>query len=103
MKEGSNVPVNNKNVMKYIKSDVFRYYGKCDTLTLLKGYILNPVVRFHFALRLSSCAGGIGVVGRILWWLSFTKRRIILPFSTQIGYGLFIGHGGPIVVILISI
>lgn len=90
--------VNKKNVLKYIKSDVFRYFGKCNTVTLIKSYILHSVIRFHFALRLSSCEGWIGVIGRILWRLSFTKNKISLPYTTQIGYGLYIGHGGPIVV-----
>ena len=91
--------VNKKNVMKYIRSDVFRYYGKCDVFTLIRAYILDPVVRFHFALRLRSCKGGFaGLVGHVLWRLNRTKRKIILPYSTQIGFGLYIGHGGPIVV-----
>ena len=90
--------INSKNVMKYIKSDVYRYYGKSDVVTLLGGYVLKPLIRFHFALRLSSCEGWIGVMGRILWLLSFTRRKINIPYITKIGYGLYIGHGGPIVV-----
>lgn len=38
------------------------------------------------------------MVGLILWKLNRTKRTIQLPRETKIGYGLYIGHGGPIVV-----
>ncbi len=36
--------------------------------------------------------------GGVLWKLNRTKRVIQLPKETKVGYGLYIGHGGPIVV-----
>lgn len=53
----------------YIKSDLMRYYGKYDKLTFFKAIIFNR-----------------------------TKKYIQLPKTTKVGYGLYIGHGGPIVV-----
>lgn len=44
--------INNNKVIKYIKSDVYRYYGKCSTPFVLKKYLSNPLVRFHVALRM---------------------------------------------------
>jgi serine O-acetyltransferase len=33
-----------------------------------------------------------------MWVFNKTKRTIQLPRNTKVGYGLYIGHGGPIVV-----
>ena len=44
------------------------------------------------------CGGGKRLLGEILWRLNRTKRTIQLPRTAQVGYGLYIGHGGPIVV-----
>ncbi len=90
--------VNRKNVMKYIKSDVFRYYGKCSAGHLIKCYFTDALVRFHFALRLASVNGIRGKIGKVLWKMNRTKKRIAIPYSTRIGYGLYIAHSGPVVV-----
>lgn len=82
----------------YVKSDLMRYYGKHDTITFVKAYFKNRTFRFQYALRMSQSAGVSKVVGLILWKLNRTKRTIQLPRETKIGYGLYIGHGGPIVV-----
>ena len=82
----------------YVKSDLMRYYGKYDTLTFLKAYVQNSTFRFQYALRLSQCSGLTKFIGLILWKLNRSKRYIQLPRQTKIGYGLYIGHGGPIVV-----
>lgn len=82
----------------YIKSDLMRYYGKYDTFTFLKAYIQNSTFRFQYALRLSQCSGLTKFIGLILWKFNQSKRYIQLPRQTKIGYGLYIGHGGPIVV-----
>jgi serine O-acetyltransferase len=76
--------VNSKNVMKYIKSDVFRYYGKCSTIDLIKYYLKSPLVRFHFALRLASSDGICKKIGKIMWMLNRTKRRIDIHYNTII-------------------
>lgn len=38
------------------------------------------------------------VIGKILWKFNKTKYTIQIQPKTQIGYGLYIGHGGPTVV-----
>ena len=38
------------------------------------------------------------LLGLLLWALSSTRHSIQLPRTTKVGYGLYIGHGGPIVV-----
>ena len=81
----------------YIKSDLVRYCGKCDMSTFLKAYFKNRTFRFQCAFRLCHCNGLAKFVGRILWKLNRTKRMIQLPRETKVGYGLYTGHGGPIV------
>lgn len=90
--------VSNKNVIKYIKSDVYRYYGKCSTLFVIKKYFLSSLVRFHVALRMSQGKGIIRLIGKVLYRLNRKKEHIQIPSETQIGYGLYIGHEGPVVV-----
>lgn len=87
------------NAIEYIKSDCFRYTGKCDIKSLFHLYMRNATYRWQVAFRLyqsNSKAGG--VLGRLLWKLSRTKKSIQIGKQTRIGYGLYIGHGGPIVV-----
>lgn len=83
---------------EYVKSDLMRYYGKYDILTFFKAYFKNRTFRFQFALRMCQCTGFSRHVGLILWKINRTKRTIQIPRNTKIGYGLYIGHGGPIVV-----
>ncbi len=83
---------------KYIKSDLFRYCGKTDFLSFLKTYIKNSAFRFQCAFRLCQDNGIKKILGFILWFTSRTKKQIKIPRKTKIGYGLYIGHSGPIVV-----
>lgn len=83
---------------EYVKSDLMRYYGKCDIATFLKAYWENSTFRFQYAFRLSQDSGITKLFGLILWKLNRSKKTIQLPRTTKVGYGLYIGHGGPIVV-----
>lgn len=82
----------------YIKSDLMRYYGKYDSFTFVKAYIKNRTFRFQVAFRMSNTKGVSRLLGHILWTINKTKRYIQLPLKTKVGYGLYIAHGGPIVV-----
>ena len=82
----------------YIKSDLMRYYGKYNTWTFIKAYISSSTFRFQTAFRLCHEKGLKRILGLILWKLNRTKKRIQIPRNTKIGYGLYIGHGGPIVI-----
>ena len=83
---------------KYIRSDLMRYYGKCDTATLIKAYFGNRTFRFQCAFRLCQESGIKRFAGKILYKINPMKHQIQLPQMTKVGYGLYIGHGGPIVV-----
>lgn len=82
----------------YVKSDLLRYYGKVDFKTFLIAYRNNRTFRFQYAFRLMHSTGLEKFVGKILWKLNRTKNTILIPLETKIGYGLYIGHGGPIVI-----
>ena len=81
------------------KSDLYRYYGKSGFTTLLKGYLTSGTIRWHVAFRLVSSANPFGrLCGCVLWVLSRTRHTIAISHGAQIGYGLYIGHGGPVIV-----
>lgn len=83
---------------EYIKSDLMRYYGKYDNLTFLKAFLGDRTFRFQCAFRLCQDTGIKKLIGKVLYKISRTKYQIQLPQATKVGYGLFISHGGPIVV-----
>lgn len=85
-------------VLSYIQSDFYRYTGTTSLLPNLLLYLRSPIARFHVVLRLRQGRGCLRYIGFILWALNRTKRLIILPPSTKIGYGLFISHYGSIIV-----
>lgn len=83
----------------YIKSDLIRYYGKYDIFTFLRAYFKNSTFRFQYAFWLCHTRGRVTkIIGLFLWRLNRTKKTIQLPRQTQVGYELYIGHGGPIIV-----
>lgn len=86
-----------KSFISYIKSDVYRYYGKCNAYALCRGFF-NSTIRFQYILRMCRSRGFLKFFGNMLYKLSRTRKTIIIPKQTEIGYGLYIGHGGPVVI-----
>lgn len=82
----------------YVKSDLMRYYGRYDVMTFIRAYLKNRLFRFQFALRMCQGTGISKLFGLFLWKINRTKQVINIPRQTKIGYGLYIGHYGPIVV-----
>lgn len=82
----------------FIRSDLMRYYGKYDIFTFFKAYLRSRTFRFQYAFRLCQCSGFVKIIGLFLWHINRTKRVIQLSRHTKVGYGLYIAHGGPIVV-----
>lgn len=82
----------------YIKSDLYRYYGKSGFFTFAKAYLRNGIFRLQCALRLCNGKGVSRIVGNVLYRLNRTKKTIQISPNTKIGYGLYIGHGGGIVI-----
>ena len=82
----------------YIKSDLMRYYGKYNKRTFIMAILKNSTFRFQFVLRMCQSSGINKFIGLILWKINKSKKEIRISRKTKIGYGLYIGHGGPIVV-----
>ena len=85
-------------MLDYVRSDLFRYYGKCDFLTFMCAYFRNRTFRFQVAFRLAQGKGLTKLFGMLLWRVNRMRKQIQLPLLTRVGYGLYIGHGGPIIV-----
>lgn len=77
---------------------MIRYRGKCNFSVFLKEYCKNSVFRFQCAFRLCNDKGVKKYLGFALWAVNRTRKTIQIPRKTQIGYGLFIAHGGNIVI-----
>jgi serine O-acetyltransferase len=85
-------------VLDYIKSDLYRYTGKVSFKSFLREYLFNTGFKFCFWLRLASQKG---IVGKLSFPISYyykRKYRIEIHPSTKIGYGLYLAHGGPVVI-----
>lgn len=85
-------------IFDYIRSDLYRYAGHTRCSAWLKHYFFNRGFNFCFWLRLASSHHCFALPARLI--LAYKKRKygIYISHLTQIGYGLYIGHGGPLVV-----
>lgn len=83
---------------EYVKSDLYRYYGNSDFSTFIRALLKDSTFRFQYVFRMCQSQGMSRYWGEILWRINRTKKNICLPKTTKVGYGLYIGHGGPIIV-----
>ena len=83
-------------VIKYIQSDLFRHMGNTSFKSFVKLYIKSNAFRYMVAFRLVNSRGLLKLLGIVLWL--FRDRKIKISRETKIGYGLYIGHDGPVVI-----
>lgn len=83
--------------IELIKSDLFRYAGTTSSKAFIKTYIKEASFRFSVAFRLVNAGGVLKLLGAILWRFR-NHQQIQILRKTKIGYGLYISHGGPVVV-----
>ena len=86
-----------ESAIEYIKSDCYRYLGKANAKAIVSLYFHDKTFRWQVAFRLYKATGILRFVGKVLWKLNRNSNIVIKP-CTSIGYGLYIGHGGPIVI-----
>ena len=85
-------------IWQFILSDLYRYCGNTSTAALIKNYLFNRGFNFSVWLRLASANNLIGTLAYPIFYYKKRKYGIDIHCNTQIGYGLYIGHGGPVVV-----
>ncbi len=83
---------------KYIESDLYRLRGETSRRACVKEYMKNGTFRWQVAFRLVKSKGISKLIGRILWRFNRNRKRIFILPECDIGYGLYIAHGGPVVV-----
>lgn len=83
---------------EYVKSDLIRYRGRGSLLLLVIQYVHSRTFRWQVAFRLVNSCGIEKAVGQVLWTMNRSKKIFQIPKSTKIGYGLYIGHEGPVIV-----
>ncbi|MEQ5400879.1 serine acetyltransferase [Providencia rettgeri] len=87
--------------LEYIKSDLGRYIGqeKTGIKNIVSFYIRSISFRFSFWLRLCQSKNKIIKTIAIFNHRRLSRRHMLdIPRNTKIGYGLYLGHGGSIVV-----
>lgn len=82
-------------MFEYIKSDLYRYYGKKDLFSFIYAIICNSRFRYQFWLRLCKSKSIIKYVALFFHKVNLNKN-LHISHRAKIGYGLFIGHDGPI-------
>lgn len=87
-------------IIKTIKSDLFRYYGKTNFKTFLKTFLLVEGFRYMFFHRLKSF---LSKKNPFYWFIYLIVRHYgykygFQIFTTKIGKGFFIGHFGTVII-----
>lgn len=82
-----------------INSDLYRYYGNTRCKTLIGAYFLNR--SFNYCLWLRLAKSGIPLISWFAKKVHSWKSRaysIHIPVEVEIGVGLYIAHGMPLVI-----
>ncbi|MHA3084517.1 serine O-acetyltransferase [Acinetobacter sp. ANC 5383] len=84
--------------LDHIKSDLYRYTGNTTFKSFLKQYFLNRGFNFLFWLRLASFRGIVGKLAYPVYFHKKIKYGLDVSHKMKLGYGLYIGHGGPLII-----
>lgn len=77
----------------YIQSDLYRYAGKVSVYLFLKHLVRNKSFKYSFWLRLARHHNGlVRSIAKLMHRHLSGKYLLEIPVSTEIGYGLYIGH-----------
>lgn len=90
-----------KDTIKYIKSDFDRRFmqKRCKLLICILYFFFDSTTRFIVNIRLAQSKNfALSLLGKIYCKLSPTRKLIQIPYETKIGYGLYLAHGGHIVI-----
>jgi serine O-acetyltransferase len=85
-------------IWQLILSDLYRYCGNTRFKSALKNYFFNRGFNFSVWLRLAGSRTWYAKLAYPIFYYKKKKYGIDIHCHTQIGFGLYIGHGGPLVV-----
>ncbi|WP_270826081.1 serine acetyltransferase [Aeromonas sp. Y318-1] len=92
IKMGKHMKLN--EIIKFIKSDLYRYTGDISKKNFLRHYLSNRSFCYSFWFRLSKHDNIIiRNFAKVKHYRLTKKYGIQIPLSVDIGYGLYIGHG----------
>lgn len=83
---------------KYICSDLVRYGATPSFWGGVHEYLVNKTFRWQVAFRLVNSTGIEKLIGALLWKTNRNRQNIQIHRRATVGYGLYIGHNGPVVV-----
>lgn len=86
-------------VGELIRSDLYRYHGRVGVVPFLKSWLMNR--RFNYTLWFRLANVGLPLLSQIAaLWLRGKQTRygVELLKGTEVGPGLYIGHGGPCII-----
>ena len=98
------LPLSWRNYVYFLGADLFRHNGKRGFGELRRQYLANPSFRYVFWMRTSAFLKGrrllypVFLLVRVLATHNEYKFGISVPYTSEIGPGLYIGHHGCIVV-----
>ncbi len=88
-----------KQIIKYIKSDLYRYTASGSLKSFIIQYMVNRGFNYCVWLRLSQHHNPFfHKICFVVLNIKRIKYRIDISHKTQIGYGLYLGHSGPLVI-----
>lgn len=92
-------PETYKDCVELIRSDYYRYHGKCDSIIKMLLYGLkNPPFMLTFWLRLAQIHGLLYWPAKIIHRHYSQKFGLQIFPSMKIGYGLWLGHSISVVI-----
>ena len=92
------------DLITYIWSDLYRYTGNCSFKSFMRYYFFGRGFHYSFWMRLTSYLSQsklflpLFIVARLNLYRLSTKYGVEISYKCKIGYGLYIGHFGCIVV-----
>lgn len=93
-----------KTLRLYIASDLYRYMTSCSAKAFFRGWYIAGF-RYIFFMRCCKYFAGKGMLGKPLFFVCrialrhySVKYGFQIPWQTNIGPGLFIGHYGTIII-----
>src|SRR5690606_5717855 len=81
-------------IMEYVRSDLYRYTKSNSTKIFIKNYLLSRSFCYSFWFRFSKSSNRfVRAFAELMHFRLSRKYGIQIPINTDIGYGLYIGHG----------